>query len=69
MFYGPGSDGQWGKLLQSIRPGTDYPNALTILYAARMVLLVPKPRALFKPHIRSDIAILNGLTLEKVRHV
>ena len=67
-YYGPGSDEQWLKLLKNITDGVV--KGLTELEEAdKEPAAVAKARDQFRLDARSDLATLDGLTLEDVRQV
>ncbi|KAH6613023.1 hypothetical protein C7974DRAFT_444495 [Boeremia exigua] len=66
-FYGPGSDDQWSKLLQTITTGTKY--RLSIMDGGEDTVVTTKLLELLHLDARSDPTLLDGLTLEDVRKV
>ncbi|KAH3957787.1 hypothetical protein HBI81_156690 [Parastagonospora nodorum] len=64
-FYGPGSDESWTKLLQTITAGVE--SGLNKMDGAEDTAATAKVLGLFKLDVRSDPALLAGLTLEDVR--
>lgn len=67
-YYGPRSDEQWLELLKNITEGVG--KGLTELEEAdKEPAAVTKARDQFRLDARSDLATLDGLTMEDVRQV
>ncbi|KAJ6194982.1 hypothetical protein J3E72DRAFT_198360 [Bipolaris maydis] len=67
-YYGPGSDQQWDELIQAITIGAKDAIREKTKFTDDPAMIA-KAEELFKPDIRSNPAVLEGLALEEVRQL
>lgn len=67
-YYGPGSDRQWDELIQAVTNSTKDAVRATA-ESTDDPTITAKAEDLFQLDTRSDLAVLDGLTLEEVRQL